>query len=308
MVVRVTVVMYHYVRDMHKTKYPRIKGLLIEKFRGQLAYILRHYQVIRLEDYLDFLSGGKVVPENSCVLTFDDGFKDHYATVFPILRELDLPAAFFPQTQPLVELTVPPVHKTHFLLAKIGALVFAQEVNSILRDQFPDLVEEFSIQDKIKKNLGYRWDDALTVNLKWSIATMPHGPKVEILGEIFGKYFEDERGFCKELYMTWDEIREMKESGLSFGSHTHTHPALSELSEEDQVRELKDSKDVMAKEFGEDVTLFAYPYGSFNDVTLRILRKLYVCGLTTRVGVNEGRDEDPFTLKRLDTNDLPHNP
>ena len=37
----VTIVMYHYVRDLERTRYPEIKGLDAKKFRGQLMHIRR---------------------------------------------------------------------------------------------------------------------------------------------------------------------------------------------------------------------------------------------------------------------------
>jgi hypothetical protein len=49
---RVTVVMYHFVRDLRHARYPRIKGLDRRDFAGQLDYIRRHYQVVRMEDVI----------------------------------------------------------------------------------------------------------------------------------------------------------------------------------------------------------------------------------------------------------------
>ena len=42
--VECTAIMYHYVRNMHETEFPAIKGLLLEKFRGQLGYVERHFK------------------------------------------------------------------------------------------------------------------------------------------------------------------------------------------------------------------------------------------------------------------------
>lgn len=301
-----TIVAYHYVRNMHQTAYPDIKGLLIKKFRGQLNYIMRNYVVIPLEDYVEFLQGNKGIPENSCILTFDDGFKDHYVNVFPILKRRKLPASFFPITQPLTGFVVPAVHKTHFLLAKIGSKVFAGQFNQILKEQFPKLAKKFLVDDKAKKERGYRWDDALTVNLKRAVAKMPSGPRAKILNQIFAKYFKNEKQFCKQLYMNQHEMREMISGGMSFGGHTHTHPMLSRLTRKEQINELKTSKLILEKGLKTKIKLFAYPYGDFNKATIDILKKQkYTCGLTTDNGINKENNTRPFTLKRLDTNDLP---
>lgn len=304
--VKCTVVMYHYVRNMYETKYPDIKGLLIKKFVGQLNHILRNYTVIKLEDYIEFLRGNKDIPINSCILTFDDGFKDHFANVFPILKEKNIPASFFIITQPLTESTVPAVHKTHFLLAKIGSRVFAEKFNQILKTKFPELIKGYFVDGKVKKERKYRWDDALTSNLKYSIATMPNKPKVEIVNEIFSNFFEDEKEFCRELYMNWEEMKEMIEGGMSFGSHTHTHPMLAKLTKEGQIEEIKLSKEILEKNLKIKIEQFSYPYGNFNKTTINILRDNgYICSVTTDFGTNEGCNVYPFTIKRLDTNDLP---
>ena len=301
-----TIVTYHYVRNMHETTYPDIKGLLIKKFIGQLNHILRNYEVIRLEDYVEFLNGNKIIPNNSCILTFDDGLKDHYLNVFPILKNKKISASFFPITQPLTEFIVPSVHKTHFLLAKIGSTALADEFNQALKSKFPELVERFFVDDKTKNERTYKWDDPLTSNLKYNIATMPLKPRIEILNQIFTKYFENEKEFCKEIYMSFEEMKEMMEEGMDFGGHAHTHPMLSRLTKEEQFREIRSSGEIMEKKLKQKINMFSYPYGDFNEVTIDLLkREEYICGVTTSVGINEGGSIDPFRIKRLDTNDLP---
>lgn len=304
--IKCTIVMYHYIRNMYETDYPNIKGLLIKKFIGQLNYLQRNYIVIRLKDYIEFLHGSKNIPNNACILTFDDGFKDHYLNVFPILKNRKLPASFFPITQPLTEFVVPAVNKTHFLLAKIGSRALSDDFNQILKSQFPKLVKRFFVDEKVKKERKYRWDDVLTANLKWAISTIPFSPKVKILNQIFAGYFENEKEFCKELYMSWDEMREMMEEGMSFGSHTHTHPTLSQLAIKEQIKEIKGSKEILEKKLKTKIKLFSYPYGSFDRTVIEILRKQKcICGLTTDAGINVGNHVKSFALKRLDTNDLP---
>ncbi len=303
---RCTIVTYHYVRDMHKTDYPDIKGLLIKKFIRQLDYILKNYNVIDLNDYAEFLNGNKVIPNNSCILTFDDGLKDHYLNVFPILKNKNLPASFFPITQPLTESVVPAVNKAHFLLAKLGSRKFVEEFNKALQSLFQELVKTFFVDGKIKKERKYKWDNPLTSNLKYNIAIMPNEPKVKILNQIFEEYFENEKEFCKELYMNREEMKEMMEEGMSFGGHTHTHPMLSHLTQEEQTKEIMDSTEKLRKEFKTEIKLFSYPYGSFNDTTIGILKKeRYICSVTTDVEVNTGSNINAFTLKRFSTNDLP---
>ena len=304
--VECTAIMYHYVRNMHETEFPAIKGLLLEKFRGQLGYVERHFKVISLAEYGDCLRGNSKAPEKSCLLTFDDGVKDHYLNVFPELEKRGFAAGFFPMTQPLEEGIVPVVQKTHFLLAKLGAKDFAEEFNRSLKERFPDLVEEFFVDDGEKRQAKHRWDDALTSNLKYNIATMPLGPKVELLNAIFPRHFGNEKEFCGQLYMNWEEMREMEEAGMEFGGHTHSHPTLASLDKEGQEKEIIESTGILRKGLRGKIRCFSYPYGSFNQDTIEILQgDGYEMALTTDVGVNKGIAIDPFKIKRFDTNDIP---
>jgi peptidoglycan/xylan/chitin deacetylase (PgdA/CDA1 family) len=300
-----TIVMYHYVRDMDKTDYPDIKGLTVKEFEIQLDYILKNYSVIPLPDYLEFLQNKKDIPDDSCILTFDDGLKDHYQNVFPVLQDRNIPAAFFPITQPLFEFILPVVQKAHFLLAKLGTKKLADEFNQTLKSKFPELFEEFIVNDKNKKEQRFRWDDCLTANLKHSIGALPVKAKTEILNHIFSKHFENEKEFCQKLYLNFEEIKEMIKAGMYFGSHSHTHPMLSRLNFSEQVKEIKNSKELLEKELDIEIKAFSYPYDSFNAETIDILKQeKYICGLTSKVGVNKGKNIDPFKLKRIDTNDV----
>ena len=81
----ITIVMYHYVRNLRRSRFPGIKGLDLGLFRAQLSYMERHYTMIRMEDLIAALDGGPSLPERAALLTFDDGFIDHFEFVYPLL-------------------------------------------------------------------------------------------------------------------------------------------------------------------------------------------------------------------------------
>lgn len=67
-----------------------------ENFRREMISLKKAgYQTINLDDLLMFLEGKKTLPTKSFVLTFDDGRKDSFYPVDPILRELDFTAVMF---------------------------------------------------------------------------------------------------------------------------------------------------------------------------------------------------------------------
>jgi len=205
----------------------------------------------------------------------------------------------------LLEGIVPIVQKTHFLLAKLGTKSFAAEFNQALKESTPELEKEFFVDDGEKREVKYRWDDALTSNLKYNIAIMPLNEKIKTINQIFAKYFENESAFSNQIYMSLEEMKEMQEGGMEFGGHTHSHPSLASLNKEEQEKEITKSTDILRKSL-KNINSFSYPYGHFNEETMKILKDNgYELAITIDVGINKGKNFDPLKVKRFDTNDIP---
>jgi len=105
--------------------------------------------------------------------------------------------------------------------------------------------------------------------------------------------------------LTWDEVRQLLKRGFTFGSHTVTHPVLSELNKHEVEHEIRFSKAVIENKTGQAVDLFSYPYAfpdnqnCFSEFLSNTLIKCgYKVGVTTRIG-NAHKDDMPFKLKRI---------
>ena len=113
---------------------------------------------------------------------------------------------------------------------------------------------------------------------------------------------------CKCL--TWEEARELRKYGVSFGSHTESHPVLSQIAEKELLQEISRSKERIECETGQSVCAFSYPY-AFPEHDRAHREKLvtmlsmsgYKCCVTTRIGTTSN-DDDIFCLKRLPVNTL----
>lgn len=55
---KLTVVMYHYVRDLRHSRYPQIKGLDIALFKEQIGFLKKHYHFVTIEEVIDAYWGG----------------------------------------------------------------------------------------------------------------------------------------------------------------------------------------------------------------------------------------------------------
>lgn len=65
--------------------------------------------------------------------------------------------------------------------------------------------------------------------------------------------------------LTWSELAELSRGGWEIGSHTHTHPHLTELSDAAITVELRTSKESCEQRLGVPCRSVAYPYGAVDD-------------------------------------------
>ena len=307
----VTIVMYHFVRDIEHSRYPEIKALRVGEFREQLGYIKRYYSIIRMQD----LGAAVESPQNSLpprplLLTFDDGYIDHYTNVFPLLDENGVQGSFFPPARVMLEHKVLDFNKIHFILAsvpdksKIITAIFSMMDAAQVHYQLEP--KERFYQRLAQPN---RFDSAEVIFIKRALQReLPEKLRSEVLNRLFTKFITcDEVAFAAELYMNTDQLRCMHRHGMYIGSHGFEHLWLDSVDAETQENDVEKSLDLL-KIIGCDTRKWAmcYPYGSFNESLVSILRKKGCgIGLTTKVGIADLESEDPLLLSRLDTNDLP---
>ncbi len=98
--------------------------------------------------------------------------------------------------------------------------------------------------------------------------------------------------------LAWSEVKAMQDAGIEFGSHTLTHPMLSEVPPHVARREIGESKRLLEDRLGTDVPFFCYPRGDFNAAVEGIVREAgYRAAGTTLPGLNDRRT-DLFRLRR----------
>lgn len=300
------VVMYHYVRDTAATPFPDIRALPPALFEQQLDWLERHYRVVRLDDLERAMSGGTPLPDNAALLTFDDGFADHYETVLPILRRRGMSGVFFLiQDASALRPRVVAVHKTHFLLAKLGADRFAREV---LQECAAAPGAEGAARGKVFG--ADRWEHADERALKDLLNyELPAATAERVLAALFARHLGDETEFARELYVQEGMIREMAEAGMILGCHTRSHPMLSRLDAAAQEAELRGGVEWIRGLTGQARVPFCYPWGGprtyTQDTRAALERTGYsVAFNTVRRRVDVGRD-GRWDLPRVDTRDLP---
>lgn len=107
-----------------------------------------------------------------------------------------------------------------------------------------------------------------------------------------------------ENYLTEEQLKEIADSGLvKIESHTKTHGYLDQMTYEEQVAEAVESKERLESITGQEVTVYCYPSGRYNDDTLDIIKDYYDFGLEMLGGIcNTDNLEDYYHITRIYAN------
>lgn len=250
------------------------------------------------------------LPPNPILLTFDDGYSDHFANVFPQLDARGISGCFFPPAQAVLEHKVLDVNKIQFVLASVP------DAGRLLEQVFSALAEfrsEHALETKeayLSRVSGeHRYDTREVTILKRLLQReLPEQVRAEIVRRLFAEHVTaDEAAFASELYMSMDQIACLRRHGMHVGSHGYTHVWLDHVPADAQAIEIDRSLDFLQKlGVAKDDWTICYPYGGFNDSLLHILQSRDCrLGFTVEARIADLDVDGRLTLPRIDTNDLP---
>lgn len=217
------------------------------------------------------------------------------------------------QVVPLRDLAARLRHGTP-LTAPLAAITFDDGYRDNLTVAAP-ILRQFGVPATLffapgPQELGrpFWWDllDAIGVTDEQIIANFKELPyedfqemMTEMIAELRPKRVTE---IVKQLYLTWDEVRDWVSQGFSVGAHTLTHPILSRLTLDQARWEIWQSQVVIERQIGKAVDLFSYPNGrpeDFNAETTSILQdEGFKAACTTIKGWNDHTTE-PLQLRRI---------
>lgn len=301
-------IMYHYVRA-YDANFPNFKYLHVEDFVRQLDYLSKSFRFISLDEFLAILSRTEELPGDVALLTFDDGFSEHYQHVLPELKKRNTFGLFYIPTAPLENGELLDVHKIHLLTGRVDGQILLKQLSALAKeDMFPgQQLVEF-------RNLTYLQQDNAESITHFKRALnyfIDYRSRKDVLNTLMSvNQIEPDSG---KFYLSAGQIREMHDSGMLIGSHSVSHRVFSKLSPQEQRFEIEHSFDLLAKIVGEfRVKSFCYPYGgfhSFNQTTETILDQVG-CRFTFNVESRDvcWRDVNlrPQALPRYDCNEFPY--
>ena len=304
---KLTIVVYHYVRDRKTSRFPAINALELEAFRKQLRYFLKNYHVISLKDVIDALEGESQLPPDALLLTFNDNYSDHYRNVFPELLKHSVSGAFFPEIQPLKERKIVLNHKIHHILAGADNVsLLVQDILMLLK-QFR---EEFSLMDgsyyQQKYMVASTYDAAEVAFVKRLLQRgLDFHFAHRITDILLDRYCDvSQEVLHQEIYMNNDQIRCMIRNGMNFGMIGYSHKRLTDVNTDQLEYEIASSKEHIL-ELGQDPSYISmsYPWGETNDLVVAALRAAGCkAAFTSEQRIADIQSDDKYRLPRFDTN------
>ncbi len=263
------------------SEYSRIiPSTKVENFEKQMRYLSRFYHPVPLEDIVQHIRNGTSPPPKSVAITFDDGYRDNYDNAYPILKKYGIPATIFLTTGYIDTDEIPWWDKVYYVLsqAKEGEPLSTE----LPRAKFNEPFNKKSIKRVIQM-----------------LKQLEEKEKKSIIAELTDQRDLKVNDFAeKNLMLSWEEVREMSNNGISFGAHTLTHPLLPRVPSDQARDEIYISKDIIEQQIGKSVNIFAYPGGDFDVHIEKMVKNAgYFAAVSSIPGYNHS-ETNIYALKR----------
>jgi peptidoglycan/xylan/chitin deacetylase (PgdA/CDA1 family) len=286
-----TVLMYHRIAEEPFDPW----GLAVApaRFKEQIEWLARNRQPLSLREFAE-LHRRRRLPREAVAITFDDGYACASEIAAPLLREIGVPATIFLPVD-LIE------RRQVFWWDELEEIVLGHDAASL----------HVGCQE-----IALGPEDA--ADRRWEPRSEPSTQRQKAFAEILTlmtrrKPAERDR-MMDELRaqaprandlppskrpLTPEQVRTVAGRGVEFGSHTRTHPWLSDLSPAEQMDEIGGSVARLEAITRRRPAAFAYPYGTWNEQSRDLVKAAgFACACTTAERAVSNRSHS-FSLPRV---------
>lgn len=299
---RAVVLMYHRVLTLEeRSKAGSHHAVAVDSrtFAWQMALLKRRFNVLSVEEFARCLEERVPFPRSSCLITFDDGWRDNLSNALPILRRHALPALIFLPMNYIGTTRVFWQEALMHLLARIIVHVRAQPSR---RRAFERLLEPAGLRDV----LGIDAPDprpAIVTRL-----AAEKRARASYLRDLPAALARELGASIEELaatdgFMGWGDVQEMAAHGIAFGSHGAEHLLMTEVPAAEARADIRASKAMFDARINHPVPTFSYPNGYHTPEIVEAVRR---CGYRLAFGTRRGfvsSADDRFTIARLNVHE-----
>lgn len=246
-----------------------LKNFILEKRKT--------HEFISLDDFYTLANAKSQILKKFIILTFDDGYLDNFEFAFPIFEELNVPFTVYVTT------CFP--DRTAFLWWYILEDIILK--HSTVKLSTGEVFTCVSNTEKEESFLNIR---KIILNLN----QMNLRSEFDIL---FSSYEYIAEKYNERLCLSWDNIIQMSKSKCcTIGAHTENHKVMKLISENEMQREIFNGKLYLENKIGIQVSHFAFPFGTDNEVGDREKRFIANCGFNTVTLADGGNISDLTTI------------
>ncbi|OGU90398.1 MAG: hypothetical protein A2220_06140 [Ignavibacteria bacterium RIFOXYA2_FULL_35_10] len=214
-----------------------------ENFEKDLDFLLKHFNPINLKEILNCINNNIQLPKNSFHLTFDDGFREVYDIIAPILISRGISATIFLNSS-FID------NKDLSYKCKQSILISVLKNSS---GEKKESVRRFLLKNGIDKSDIYKGIQLINYKQQGLLNDIAYQ-----IGFDFTNYLIENKP-----YMTTKEIKNLIEKGFTFGAHSVDHPDYTELSEDEKYRQTVESMALIKDKFKLDYSVFAFPFSDY---------------------------------------------
>lgn len=239
---RVRVLLYH---DCALATSPFTEGLQStihpSDFARHLEFVRKHYNVVDLKTATADERGERLL-----VITFDDGYRSVLTHAAPLLEAFGLPAV-------------------NYLVSDVvgnNRLVWVNELNWLLH------MKSEATRPIVASVTGLP-ESASTAALVDAVRVRCRPELIErVISEATAASGVDRGALARDarLYLTWEEVDQLRRRGIEFGNHTASHPSLARLTASEQHAEIASARDMLISH-GLNGTALACPFGDISPDT-----------------------------------------
>lgn len=229
------------------------------------------FEILSLDDLHLKLTEG-TLSRPFVAFTLDDGYRDNLNFAYPVFRRNGVPFAVYVPTD------FPDGHGELWWLA----LERAMAGRSHMALRINGSVEQFKLRTPSEKDAAFH-------RIYWWLRSIDEREARRIVRELAVGASINMQDLCRELVMSWDEVRTLAADPLvTIGAHTRQHYALAKLPLSEARDEMRDSLERIEREIGQPVRHFSYPFGDEGSAGEREFRLARELGLKTAVTTRKG--------------------
>jgi peptidoglycan/xylan/chitin deacetylase (PgdA/CDA1 family) len=245
----------------------------VAKLKANIEFLCRNYEPMRLSELekIPRLRNGKTSARRF-VLSFDDGMREVYEVIAPILRDKGIPAIFFLNSATIDNRRLMWRHKVSLLIER--------------SKQQPE---------RVPAQLGARPGESLQAKL--SALRFADEGLIDELAKFYELDFDDYLNTARP-YLTSDQVLELWRAGFEIGSHSDTHPYFCELTADQQKQQISTSVSFI-RQLGLPCRCFAFPFHD-SGVPVSVFDHMKSLGIALSLGTSEARiDSIVFSFQRF---------